>query len=196
MAAADRAAGGDRPARSRRTASTAQGFASGDRHGWLDELCGHLQAAIWAAAAADLLADRSGWPARGAVLTLPCWRWAVPAADVGRKARAADGGTLLLPVRVDWEPGAVALVPQGRPVPGVLARRRVSAWTNGATRCWPAPRTRAARPDPGTGLPDRVTARRRVPRRRWRTSSPGSRPPAGPPGGTCCSCWSRTCGPR
>ena len=39
--------------------AAAPGFASGDRHGWLDELCGHLDTAIRAAAAAELLADRA-----------------------------------------------------------------------------------------------------------------------------------------
>ena len=139
------------------TRATAKGFASGDRHGWLDELCGHLQAAIRAAAAADLLADRTGWPARGAVLTLPCWRWAVPAADVGRKSRAADGGSLLLPIRVDWEPGPLALVPPGRPVTAHWHAAGLGLDDCGTTQlaCSPGPPGHA---DPGTGLPDRVSA--------------------------------------
>ena len=144
-----------RPTRGNR--ATAKGFASGDRHGWLDELCGHLQAAIWAADAAGLLADRSGWPVRGAVVTLPCWRWAVPAADVGRKARAADGGTLLLPARVAWQPGAVALVPRGRPVAVSWRAAGLGLDERGGAllACTPHP---GVRQDPGTGLPDRVTA--------------------------------------
>ena len=83
------------------------GFACGvrpDRHGWLDELCGPLETQIRAAAAADLQAHPAGWPVRGAVKTLPSRRVAKPVADVGRKARAADSGTQLQPVRFGWEP--------------------------------------------------------------------------------------------
>ena len=141
----------------RENRSTAKGFASGDRHGWLDELCGHLQAAIWAAGAADLLADRATWPTRGAVLTLPCWRWAVPAADVGRKSRAADGGTLLLPARVAWDPGAGVLVPQGRSVPASWRTAGLGLGDGGGAllACTRHPEVRL---DPRTWLPDRVTA--------------------------------------
>ena len=141
----------------RENRATAKGFASGTRHGWLDELCGHLQAGIWAAGAADLLADRSTWPVRGAVVTLPCWRWAVPAADVGRKSRAADGGTLLLPARVIWEPGAVALVPRDGPVPASWQTAGLGLDERGGAllACTPYPEVRL---DPGTGLPDRVTS--------------------------------------
>ena len=140
-----------------RNRATAQGYASGDRHGWLEELCGHLQAAIWAAGAADLLADRSTWPVRGAVVTLPCWRWTVPVADVGRKARAADGGTLLLPARVDWAPGAVVLVPQGRPVPASWRTAGLGLDEAGGALLACARRA-GSRLDRRTGLPDRVAA--------------------------------------
>ena len=115
MAAADPAAPvTPRPAPGNRAA--APGFGSGDRHGWLDALCEHLQAAIWAAAGRRP-AHRPGPLADpGRRAALPCWRWAEPAADVGRKARAADGGTLLLPVRIHWQPGPLLLVPRGQPV--------------------------------------------------------------------------------
>ena len=145
-----------RPAPGNRAA--APGFGSGDRHGWLDALCEHLQAAIWAAAAADLLTDRAHWPTRAAVLALPCWRWAEPAADVGRKARAADGGTLLLPVRIHWQPGPLLLVPRGQPVRAAWRAAGLGLDGDGAAvlACTPHP---GARLDPGTGLPEQVTGR-------------------------------------
>jgi len=145
-----------RPARRNRSAAT--GFGSGDRHGWLDALCGHLQAAIWAAAAGDLLADRARWPVRATVLALPCWRWAEPAADVGRKARAADGGTLLLPVRVDWQPGPLLLVPRGQPVRASWRAVGLGLDGDGAAvlACTAHPGSRL---DPGTGLPEQRTGR-------------------------------------
>jgi len=75
---------------------------TGERHEWNERLCDQLQKIAWGRHATSLLA--SPIPRRNqAIVTLPTWTWAEPKANMGRKARAADGGLLLLPLQVSWD---------------------------------------------------------------------------------------------
>lgn len=89
----------------------AKGFRDGERHGWLDSWCGLIARIIHGRQAQQALEE--GLPGDVAVAALPVWAWARPVTSVGRKGRARDGGVLLLPVRVDWSPTALAIVPAG-----------------------------------------------------------------------------------
>lgn len=79
----------------------APGFASGERHGWIDTLCSRLERVAHGRAAQTLL-DAGVEPGRRAIVALPMWAWAPGGSTVGRKSASADGGDLLLPLRLRW----------------------------------------------------------------------------------------------
>lgn len=85
-----------------------------DRHAWIDTFCGHLAADLYGREAERLLG--TPLPKQAALVAMPTWTWATPAPDfhTGRKSRARDGGTLRLPIRIEWDCGPVLLA-----VPGV-----------------------------------------------------------------------------
>lgn len=90
------------------------GFADGDRHGWTDTWCSRLTRIMLGRVAAEHLAS-SPLPRRGAVVELPTWIW-LPAAGRGRKGIARDGGSLLMPARVEWSVPNPGIVPDGQMV--------------------------------------------------------------------------------
>lgn len=92
----------------------AEGFRSGDRHGWIDALTRRLERVATGRAAQELL-DLGALPRRCAVAALPVWAWAPPVLDVGAKSRARDGGTLSMPVRLEFAGGPVRLLAPGSP---------------------------------------------------------------------------------
>lgn len=85
---------------------------AGERHEWNERLCEQLQKIAWGRLATAILATPI--PRRNhAVVTLPTWAWAEPKANLGRKARAADGGLLLLPLQVTWSVDPLLLLQNG-----------------------------------------------------------------------------------
>ena len=78
------------------------------RHEWIDELCSRLERILLGRLADELLA--ADLPEEAAVVVAPVWRWLAPRIDMGRKTRRADGATMLMPVRMNWQPSALALV--------------------------------------------------------------------------------------
>lgn len=96
------------------TYDTQEGFGDGQKHGWLNQMCGYLtDIRRGRYAQAYLNGDHGALPARGAVVSMPMWVWKPSAGKVGRKSRSANGGELLLPVRVSWEPGALTVIGTG-----------------------------------------------------------------------------------
>jgi len=94
-------------------ASPAPGYGAGDRHGWLDSMCTLLEKIIVGRHAGVFLEDPEGLPETAALAQLPIWWWTRPSAPVGRKDRSSDGGQLLLPVRINWVPAPVVVLPAG-----------------------------------------------------------------------------------
>lgn len=78
------------------------------RHEWVDELCSRLERVLIGRAAEELLA--APLPEHAALVVAPVWRWLPPRIDMGRKTRRADGNTMLMPVRMTWQPGPLTLV--------------------------------------------------------------------------------------
>ncbi len=89
------------------------GYGAGDRHGWLDPMCALLEKIIIGRHAGVLLEDPEKLPETAALAQLPIWWWTRPSAPVGRKDRSADGGQLLLPVRINWVPAPVVVLRAG-----------------------------------------------------------------------------------
>lgn len=83
-------------------------MSAGTRHEWIDELCSRLERVLVGRIADELLAEPL--PDRAAVLVAPVWRWLAPRIDMGRKTRRADGTTMLMPVRMTWQPSPLMLV--------------------------------------------------------------------------------------
>lgn len=83
-----------------------------DRHSGADALCERL-ARVLLGRGAETLLDAGLDEVDAAVFRLPSWSWADPLISVGRKALAADGGTLRMPVRISWSLGPVVVVPVG-----------------------------------------------------------------------------------
>ncbi|MEH0110794.1 hypothetical protein V6N00_13870 [Tersicoccus sp. MR15.9] len=80
-----------------------------ERHRPLEVLCRRLERIIHGQAAEALLA--ADLPEAAGLVILPAWTWAEPLINVGRKGVALGGGAaLLMPVRVDWASGPLALV--------------------------------------------------------------------------------------
>jgi len=94
-------------------ASPVPGYGAGDRHGWLDSMCTLLEKIIVGRHAGVFLEDPEGLPETAALAQLPIWWWTRPSAPLGRKDRSADGGHLLLPVRINWVPAPVVVLPAG-----------------------------------------------------------------------------------
>lgn len=89
------------------------GFGAGDKHGWLDTMCSLLEKTILGQHAASILAAPDLIPDSAALAQLPVWWWTRPSSPVGRKGRSADGGMLLLPVRINWSPSPVLILAPG-----------------------------------------------------------------------------------
>jgi hypothetical protein len=89
---------------------------TGERHGALVALCTRLHDILVGRAAQALLVEPAAVPEECSVWAAPSWLWTFSRIDVGRKGRAADGGRLRLPVRLEWSTGAVALVRPGQPI--------------------------------------------------------------------------------
>lgn len=104
----------DRAGRLERVAPGGAGR-DGARHRWLERWCELLER-MWLAQCAQALLARPEELPEGAatVFVAPMWLWRRAALDVGRKARAADGGTLLMPVRLDWSPAPVLVIEPGQ----------------------------------------------------------------------------------
>lgn len=81
---------------------------NGTRHEWIDELCTRLERVLLGRAAEDLLAG--DLPEHAALVVAPAWRWLAPRIDMGRKTRRTDGTTMLMPVRMTWQPGLVMVL--------------------------------------------------------------------------------------
>lgn len=98
--------------------SVRDGYASGDRHGWIDTLCSRLERMTLGKYAAAWLAGEYGPIPRVscAVIVLPQWVWSAPAIKVGRKSMAADGGALLMPIRITWMTTPLLVVERGQSV--------------------------------------------------------------------------------
>jgi len=94
-------------------ASPVPGYGAGDRHGWLHSMCTLLEKIIVGRHAGVFLEDPEGLPETAALAQLPIWWWTRPSAPLGRKDRSADGGHLLLPVRINWVPAPVVVLPAG-----------------------------------------------------------------------------------
>jgi len=91
------------------------GYADGDRHGWLDTLCGRLERIAVGKDAEQLLQDPAAPGSRRGLVTLPMWAWVPAGHRAGRKGRALHGGTLMLPVRIVWDETALTRVVSGEP---------------------------------------------------------------------------------
>lgn len=99
----------------------APGFRRGDRHGWISTLCERLEKVAHGRAAEEMLAAGVD-PGRRAIVALPMWAWVPGGPAEGRKAVSADGGNLLLPLRVHWSsPSLLVDVP--------AAQSTTFAWT-------------------------------------------------------------------
>lgn len=97
---------------------SAPGFSAGERHGWLDRLCIALEAVLAGEQAAKTLAagavdDGLTDHSHVSVVRLPMWIWRLPSIDVGRKAAARGGGSLLLPIRLQWREGPLRILAEG-----------------------------------------------------------------------------------
>lgn len=75
-------------------------WSAGERHGWLAEFCPRLEIMLHGRDAAAV--NGKAGELAAAVVLLPMWRWGTSVIDVGRKDRAADGGQLLMPIRMMW----------------------------------------------------------------------------------------------
>lgn len=82
------------------------------KHRWIDEFCGHLDRIVIGRAAKELAQEwrRPRLVEDIALVRLPTWMWAKPLINMGRKSRSEDGGTLLMPVRIEWDSGPLAIV--------------------------------------------------------------------------------------
>lgn len=130
------------------------GFADGERHGWIADFCDLLEARILGRHAEALLASGQ-LPREAAVITLPVWRWAKPGTNVGAKARARDGGTLLLPIRVSWAPAPLLVLPPGEQVRVAWKAAGLGHTGHGQTLACALGRSAGQRlaEDPSSGLP-------------------------------------------
>lgn len=81
---------------------------TGTRHEWIDELCTRLERVLLGRVAAELL--ETDLPERAALVVAPVWKWLAPRIDMGRKTRRADGDTMLMPVRMTWQPSPVMVL--------------------------------------------------------------------------------------
>lgn len=98
--------------------SVSESRSSYDRHQKVNSICSRLHRILAGRSAQESLAaaDASGGaslPAFGSLAILPSWTWLHSSINVGRKDRADDGRRLLLPVRVIWQPGSVAVIGEG-----------------------------------------------------------------------------------
>lgn len=82
------------------------------RHPWIDEFCGHLDRIVIGRAAKDLAQEwrRPRLVEDIALVRLPTWVWAEPRINMGRKSKSQNGSTLLMPVRIEWSTGPLAIV--------------------------------------------------------------------------------------
>ncbi len=87
---------------------TPAGFGDHERHGATVDWCRSLSLVLSGQAAERLLAA-DAVPEHCGIVLLPNWLWS-DSLQVGRKSMARGGGTLLLPVRVNWSSGPVVLV--------------------------------------------------------------------------------------
>jgi hypothetical protein len=78
------------------------------RHEWIDDLCTRLELILLGRAADQLLS--APLPERAAVVVAPVWTWLPPRINMGRKTRRTDGATMLMPVRMTWQPSPLILV--------------------------------------------------------------------------------------
>lgn len=78
------------------------------RHPTVEHLCNLIGAIVHGRAAAQLLEDGVGEDER--LIELPVWAWAPAKAHVGRKDLDTDGGRMLLPVRLSFNPGHLVLL--------------------------------------------------------------------------------------
>lgn len=88
-----------------------EGFGAGERHGWMNNWCGTLGHIITGRAADRLL--ESPLPDQAGLVALPSFLWREAGMNLGRKDRARGGGKLLMPIRVVWSSGAVAVINEG-----------------------------------------------------------------------------------
>lgn len=91
-------------------AEATDGALSTKRHPTLVRVCAWLEAIIHGREADRLLNDPTALSGATGIALLPAWQWAEPLIEVGRKDRAYDGSSLLLPVRNTWTDGPVALL--------------------------------------------------------------------------------------
>lgn len=83
------------------------------RHAWDSVFCGYLERILVGERAAGLLETLPVRPRRAALVCLPAWKWLPAKIDVGRKGIGSRGTSLLLPVRITWRAGAVAILEPG-----------------------------------------------------------------------------------
>lgn len=81
---------------------------TGARHEWIDELCARLERVLLGRVAEELLTTEL--PETAALVVAPVWKWLAPRIDMGRKTRRADGDTMLMPVRMTWQPSPVMVL--------------------------------------------------------------------------------------
>lgn len=74
--------------------------------------CAFLHRVIVGRAAGQML--QRELPDSGYLAVLPSWYWCLAEVDLGRKDRTADGGRLLMPIRMSYTGGAVHVDPQER----------------------------------------------------------------------------------
>lgn len=103
----------------------------GDRHGWNDRWC-ELLGRIIAASHAERVLNYP-LPARGGLVVLPSFAWQPAGISVGRKDRAKDGGRLLLPIRIAWAKGSVAVVEAEQPETAEWSARGLGVHLTGRT---------------------------------------------------------------
>jgi hypothetical protein len=92
---------------------TPTGTPTDRRHPWNATFCTLLERIAWGRAATTI-AERTPRCSFG-VACLPVFAWDVPAAKVGRKGVAADGGKLTLPIRIRWSKQPPGAHPDGVP---------------------------------------------------------------------------------
>lgn len=110
-----------------------EGYADGDRHGWLAIWCPLIARIGRGQAAAELLTDIADLPERGMVVTPQMWMWE-QTTGVGRKGRSRDGGLLRTPVRVKWATNSLAFITDHQvTVPWTATLTKDEAWEGACT---------------------------------------------------------------